>query len=79
VVAAYLEAVDAGETPDRQEWLARFPEFAVQLTDFFAARDRLDRFGKVLREPPPPEILKEMIEVLHEFLEKGWAHNFAQP
>jgi hypothetical protein len=44
-VAAYLEAMDAGETPDRQEWLARYPEFALQLTDFFAARDRVDQFA----------------------------------
>jgi WD40 repeat protein/serine/threonine protein kinase len=57
VVAAYLEAVDAGETPDRQQWLARYPEFALLLADFFAARDRLHRFGNVLREPRPSEIL----------------------
>jgi WD40 repeat protein/Flp pilus assembly protein TadD/tRNA A-37 threonylcarbamoyl transferase component Bud32 len=56
VVAAYLEAVDAGEMPDRQQWLSRYPEFAVQLADFFAARDRLGRFGKILKEPPSSEI-----------------------
>ena len=56
VVAAYLEAVDAGATPDQQEWLARFPEFAAQLRDFFAARERIDRFGMALPAPPPPDI-----------------------
>jgi hypothetical protein len=56
VVAAYLEAVDAGATPDPEEWLTRFPEFAPQLRDFFAARERVDQFGMTLRAPPPPDI-----------------------
>jgi hypothetical protein len=30
IITAYLEAVDAGQTPDRQEWLRRYPEFAAE-------------------------------------------------
>ena len=40
VIAAYLEAMDAGEKPDREAWLARYPEFADDLRNLFAAQDQ---------------------------------------
>jgi serine/threonine-protein kinase len=36
VIAEYLEAVDAGRSPDPDEWLARFPDLAGPLARFFA-------------------------------------------
>jgi serine/threonine-protein kinase len=36
VIAEYLEAVDAGQCPDPDEWLARFPDLAEPLARFFA-------------------------------------------
>src|SRR5262249_54912523 len=40
VVTAYLKALEAGETPDRGEWLARYPELAADLEVFFTDQDR---------------------------------------
>jgi serine/threonine protein kinase len=39
---AYLEAAEAGTPPDRQTLLAQHPEYASELLDFFACRDRVE-------------------------------------
>src|SRR5262245_39752778 len=49
VIAAYLEAVDAGQRPDRDEWLRRHPDLADELRAFFANHDRLAQLGQPLR------------------------------
>jgi hypothetical protein len=54
IIAAYLEAVDAGRTPDRQELLARHPDLAPDLEVFFADHDRVDQLAQPLRLPAPP-------------------------
>jgi hypothetical protein len=46
VVAAYLEAVEAGRSPNPQEWLSRYPELAGGLAEFFAAQDHFRFFHK---------------------------------
>jgi eukaryotic-like serine/threonine-protein kinase len=49
LIAAYLEAVEAGRTPDRDELLRGHPELADELRAFFANHDRLARLGEPLR------------------------------
>ena len=41
VFAAYVLAVEAGEVPDRQEHLDRYPEHAEWLRSFFTDLDRM--------------------------------------
>src|SRR5262249_10815232 len=44
-ILTYLLAVDSGETPNPEEWLARYPQFADELRQFFAFERRLDNVG----------------------------------
>jgi Ca-activated chloride channel family protein len=50
-VASYLQALDAGSTPDRRQWLDRYPEVAPRLEGFFADHDRMSAAAK----PPGQE------------------------
>jgi WD40 repeat protein/tRNA A-37 threonylcarbamoyl transferase component Bud32 len=49
VIAAYLQGVDAGQTPDRDELLRRHPDLADELRRFFGDQDQLDRLARPLR------------------------------
>ena len=44
-IAEYVEALDNGQTPDRQQWLAKHPHLASDLEAFFS---NCDDFGKAL-------------------------------
>jgi WD40 repeat protein len=55
VVTAYLQAVESGARPDRREWLARHPDLADGLREFFASEDRLGRLSAPLRALATPE------------------------
>ncbi len=48
-LAAYYEAIAAGQPVDREALLARHPELAAELTAFFAAEERMDRLMVPLR------------------------------
>jgi WD40 repeat protein len=48
-LGAYFEAIDAGQTPDRQELMARHPDLATELTEFFAEQERFHRLVAPLR------------------------------
>jgi WD40 repeat protein/tRNA A-37 threonylcarbamoyl transferase component Bud32 len=43
ILVAYLQAEEAGEVLDRQEWLARYPRLAGELRAFFNSRDKVPR------------------------------------
>src|SRR5262249_17170863 len=49
-VVAYFEAVECGHTPDRSQWVARYPELAAELAEFFASQDQVDSWTAPLRE-----------------------------
>lgn len=44
VLHAYLQAVDAGQRPDRDLILREHPELANELRDFFADQEKMDRY-----------------------------------
>jgi WD40 repeat protein len=54
IIKAYLAAVAAGETPDRQEWLKRYPDLAVELTRFFEQFDQETHTGPPKVVTPEP-------------------------
>jgi hypothetical protein len=52
ILAAYLQSVDAGKAPSRQELLARHPDLAAELQAFFADHDELDQLAGPVRPAP---------------------------
>jgi eukaryotic-like serine/threonine-protein kinase len=58
IIAVFLQALDAGQSPNRQELLASHPDLAEELTAFFADHDRLHEIADPLRPagelPLPP-------------------------
>ena len=43
ILAAYLEAIDAGWAPPRQEVLSSYPELSADLSAFFDYQDEISR------------------------------------
>jgi tRNA A-37 threonylcarbamoyl transferase component Bud32 len=55
LIADYLQSVEAGQVPNRQDLLDRHPELADQLRAFFADLDRMDRQAAPLRIDDDPD------------------------
>ncbi|MBI1917751.1 MAG: hypothetical protein HYS12_23905, partial [Planctomycetes bacterium] len=53
VLAAYLEAVDAGWAPRREAFLMRYPALRAELEVFFAAQDQVQTFSASVRGDRP--------------------------
>src|SRR5260370_10189419 len=53
IAFAYLRAKEEGRRPDTQEWLDRYPEFALELGGFLADQDEVDRLAAPLRALQP--------------------------
>jgi eukaryotic-like serine/threonine-protein kinase len=51
VLAEYLRAIESGGNPSRDDLLARYPELASELREFFANHDRMGRLARPLRDP----------------------------
>jgi tRNA A-37 threonylcarbamoyl transferase component Bud32 len=48
-VTSFVKATEAGDRPDRDVWLARYPQIADELEEFFAGQDRLEGMAAPLR------------------------------
>jgi predicted Ser/Thr protein kinase len=54
ILAAYLEAVDAGWAPGRRAFLERYPDWRHDLETFFASQDEVDLLAQPFRTPQAP-------------------------
>lgn len=43
ILAEYMQAAEAGNIPDAQEFIARYPKFAASLNEFFSDKQRFDQ------------------------------------
>src|SRR5262245_46936350 len=59
VIADYLDAVAAGQRPDREAVLAQHPNLADELRAFFAGRDRLAEVAEGLTQAPKELVVVE--------------------
>src|SRR5713226_1365404 len=50
ILLAYVEAVEAGHSPDRQLLLALYPDLASELSEFFEGRDQVEDMSAPLRD-----------------------------
>jgi eukaryotic-like serine/threonine-protein kinase len=50
ILHAYLQAVDAGDKPDRADLLRKHPDLADELRNFFADQEKMDGFVKSMHK-----------------------------
>ena len=63
IIAEYLQAIDAGSSPDPEEYTLRYPDLAEQLRVFFTDQEKMNRLAAPLRpddpdatQPPGPDL-----------------------
>jgi WD40 repeat protein len=57
LIASYLQAVEAGRSPNREELLAQYPDLADSLASFFGGHDRMrQRADELLRPEMSPMV-----------------------
>jgi len=61
ILAAYFEAVEAGQAPDRTEWLARYPDRAEEIAGFLKEQDRLLKITEPLRPSAEVEASEDSV------------------
>src|SRR5215471_4719001 len=74
VVTAYLKEARTGRAPEPDAWLARYPELASDLAEFFADRAAMERLAVPLRSVTPGSLPVEAIgdyELLEEIARGG--------
>src|SRR5436190_23483632 len=54
ILAEFIQQTEAGLNPDPQELLARHPEFAQELQEFFNDKARFDRMAKPFKPGVDP-------------------------
>ena len=54
ILGAYFVALEEGRAPSRQDLLAQHPDLAIELAEYFAQQDRLDRMVAPMRPPGGP-------------------------
>jgi serine/threonine protein kinase len=67
VLLAYVEALQAGQAPDREQWLADHAELAGELREFLAGHDQLHQLTAVLREAVPTQAPTAPVGELGDF------------
>jgi WD40 repeat protein len=74
VVTAYLKEERAGRAPEPEAWLARYPELAPDLAEFFADHAAVERLAVPLRSVAPAERPADLVgdyELLEEVAHGG--------
>jgi WD40 repeat protein/serine/threonine protein kinase len=74
VVTAYLKEARAGRMVQPEAWLARYPELASDLAEFFADRAAVERLAEPLRSVAPAGLPSEAVgdyELLEEIARGG--------
>lgn len=78
VLLTYLEATQEGRALDRQQLLSAHPEFAIELSEFFALRDEMDRLATPLREVALARSLPSRLPASPEPASEGFRAPFGQ-
>jgi len=66
ILLAYVEAVEAGHSPDRRLILALYPDLASELSEFFEGRDQVEDMSAPLRDFSRSGLVRAALQVSKE-------------